>query len=201
MTIRAAFFDLGGVLVRTEYQAPRQHLAERLGMEYEDLEKLVFSSPSSQQASLGQISTEQHWETIAKRLGRPVAEAGSLRAAFFAGDVIDHDLLAFIRGLRPRLKTGIISNAWPDLREYIVKNRFDDAFDHLVISAEVGVMKPEARIYQFALEQAGVSPSEAVFVDDMPVNLQGCQAVGMHGIHFRHPQQAIEELQSLLAHL
>lgn len=201
MTIRAVFFDLGGVLVRTEYQTPRQHLAERLGMEYEDLETLVFSSPSSQQASLGQISTEQHWEAVAKRLGRPIAEAESLRGAFFAGDVIDHDLLTFIRGLRPRLKTGIISNAWPDLREYIVKHRFDDAFDHLVISAEVGVMKPEARIYQIALEQAGVSASEAVFVDDMPVNIQGCQAVGMHGIHFHNPQQVVEELQTLLTRL
>jgi hypothetical protein len=43
--IKAVFFDLGGVIVRTEFQAPRQHLAERLGMEYEDLVKLVFRQP------------------------------------------------------------------------------------------------------------------------------------------------------------
>ncbi|GAB4504261.1 MAG: HAD family phosphatase [Anaerolineales bacterium] len=199
MTIRAVFFDLGGVLVRTEYQTPRQHLAERLGMEYEDLEKLVFGNPSSLQASIGKITTEQHWEAVAQRLRRPMAEAESLRQAFFAGDVIDHNLLAFIRALRPRLQTGIISNGWPDLREYIIQNRFNDAFDYIIISAEVGVMKPEARIYQIALEQAGVSPSEAIFIDDMPVNIQGCQAVGMRGIHFSNPQQALRELQALLA--
>ncbi len=199
MTIRAAFFDLGGVIVRTEYQTPRQRLAERLGMEYEELEKLVFASSSSQQASLGQISAEQHWESVAKRLGRLASEAPRMREEFFAGDIVDRDLLDFIRALRPRIYTGIISNAWPDLREYIVKQKFDDAFDHLVISAEVGVMKPEARIYQIALEQAGVSPSEAVFVDDMPVNIEACQAVGMHGIPFRTPQQALAELRELLS--
>lgn len=198
MTVRAVFFDLGGVIVRTEYQAPRQRLAERLGMEYEDLEKLVFASSSSRQASVGQISAEQHWESVAKRLGRPVAEAQAIREEFFAGDIVDRDLLAFIRTLRPRTYTGVISNAWPDLREYMVEQKFDDAFDHIVISAEVGVMKPEARIYQVALEQAGVSPSEAVFVDDMPANIEGCQAVGMRGIHFRTPQQALGELRELL---
>ncbi len=200
MTIRAVFFDLGGVLVRTEYQTPRQRLAERLGLEYDDLEKLVFSSSSSQQASLGKITTEQHWENVTKRLGRPVAEAQTIREEFFAGDIVDRELLAFIRALRPRLYTGVISNAWPDLREYIVEQKFDDAFDCLVISAEVGVMKPEAAIYQFALEQAGVSPSEAVFVDDMPVNIEGCQAVGMQGLLFRNPKQVMETLQMLLAH-
>jgi FMN phosphatase YigB (HAD superfamily) len=44
MTIRAVFFDLGGVILRTEYQAPRQQLAERLGLEYDDLDRLVFNS-------------------------------------------------------------------------------------------------------------------------------------------------------------
>lgn len=198
MTVRAAFFDLGGVIVRTEYQAPRQSLAERLGMEYEELEKLVFASPSSQQASIGAISTEQHFETVAKRLGRPVSEAAALREEFFAGDILDRDLLEFIRRLRPRVFTGVISNAWPDMRDYIAEQKFDDAFDSIVISAEVGVLKPEARIYQVALEQAGVKPEEAVFVDDMPVNIQGCQELGMHGVHFRTPQQALAELRTLL---
>lgn len=198
MTVRAVFFDLGGVIVRTEYQTPRQRLAERLGMEYEDLEKLVFASSSSQQASVGQISAEQHWEAVAKRLGRSAAEAQVIREEFFAGDIVDRDLLAFIRALRPRIYTGVISNAWPDLREYMVERKFDDAFDHIVISAEVGVMKPEARIYQIALEQAGVSPSEAVFVDDMPANIEGCQAVGMRGVHFRTLQQALGEIKELL---
>jgi len=199
MSIRAVFFDLGGVIVRTEYQAPRQHLAESLDMEYEDLEKLVFAGPSGQQASVGEISTEEHWAQVTKRLRRPASETQYIRDAFFAGDVVDRELIDFIRSLRPKYKTGLISNAWPDLRDYIVEQKFDDAFDHMVISAEVGVIKPEARIYQIALEQAGVSPSEAVFVDDFIENIEGCEDVGMQGIHFRNPDQALENLQNLLS--
>ena len=197
--IKAVFFDLGGVIVRTEFQAPRQHLAERLGMEYEDLVKLVFASPSSEQASIGKISAEEHWLEVTKRLRRSTTETKAIREEFFAGDVVDHELVEFLRSLRPRYKTGLISNAWPDLRDYIVEQKFDDAFDAMVISAEVGVLKPGARIYQIALEQAGACPNEAVFVDDFAENIEGCQAVGMHGILFRSPQQTLDELKQLLS--
>jgi putative hydrolase of the HAD superfamily len=199
MTIRAVFFDFGGVIARTEYQAPRQHLAERLGMEYEDIVKIIFESPSSDRAAVGEISAEDHWAEVTKRLRRPASETETIREEFFAGDVIDREIVDYLRSLRSSHHVGLISNAWPDLRDYITEQKFEDAFDHMVISAEVGVMKPEARIYQIALEQAGVSPDDAVFVDDFYENIEGCQAVGMHGIHFQNPEQAMNELKQLLA--
>jgi HAD superfamily hydrolase (TIGR01509 family) len=73
-----------------------------------------------------------------------------------------------------------------------------DAFDHIIISAEVGVAKPEAKIYEVALEQAGVRPNEAIFVDDFYVNIEGCAKVGMHGIHFKDAASALEQLKTLL---
>ncbi len=196
--IKAVFFDLGGVIVRTEFQAPREHLAERLGMEYEDLVKLVFDSPSSIRASHGEISDKEHWAEVTKRLRRPAAETETIREEFFAGDMVDREILEFLRSLRPHYFVGVISNAWPDLRDYIARQKFDDAFDQMVISGEVGVMKPEARIFRIALEQAGVNPDEAVFVDDLFENVEGCRAVGMYGIHFRDPETAMQELKGLL---
>jgi putative hydrolase of the HAD superfamily len=196
--IKAVFFDLGGVILRTEFQAPRQHLAERLGMEYEDLVKLVFDSPSSIRASHGEISDVEHWAEVTKRLKRPPSETETIRKEFFAGDVVDHALVEFLRSLRPRYHVGLISNSWPDLRGYISRQKFDDAFDHMVISGEVGVMKPEARIYQIALEQAGVSPNEAVFIDDVYENIKGCEKVGIRGIHFKDPESTLKQLKSLL---
>ena len=199
MTIRAVFFDFGGVIARTEFQAPRQYLAERLGMEYEDIDKIVFGSPSSDRAAMGEISAEEHWAEVIKRLRRPDSEMETIREEFFAGDVIDREIVDYLRSLRSSYYIGLISNAWPDLRDYIIGLKIEDAFDHMVISAEVGVMKPEARIYQIALEQAGVNPSEAVFVDDFYENIEGCQAVGMHGIHFQSQRQAMHKLIQLLA--
>ena len=199
MSVRAVFFDLGGVIVRTEYQAPRERLAERLNMTYEDINKIVFESETSRRASIGAISVDDHWAAVTRRLGRRASETAAIRAEFFAGDIVDHDLLDFIRSLRPRCKTGIISNAWPDLREYMVKNGLDDAFDALVVSAEVGVMKPEPQIYRIALEQLKVEADEAAFVDDTPANVEAACALGMQGLLFRDPQQTLEELKRILS--
>lgn len=199
MSIRAVFFDLGGVILRTEYQAPRQQLAERLGMEYDDLDRIVFDSESGHQAAIGAITAVQHWESVLKRLKRPPEELTSIRDEFFAGDIIDRELLVFLRSLRGKYITGLISNAWNDLRAYLVREKIDDAFDHIVISAEVGVAKPEARIFQIALEQARVSPNEAVFVDDFSVNIEGCEKVGMQGIHFQDTPSTLTQLKTILS--
>jgi epoxide hydrolase-like predicted phosphatase len=197
MTLRAIFFDLGGVIVRTEYQAPRERLAERLNMTYEDINKIVFEAETSRKASIGEVSVDEHWLAVTRKLRLPDSEAESVRTEFFAGDVVDRDLLDFIRSLRPRYKTGVISNAWGDLRDYVVKHQFDDAFDMFIISAEVGMMKPQPEVYQLALKQAQVKANEAAFIDDTPRNVEAANALGMHGIVFRDPAQVKENLKAL----
>ena len=199
MTIRAVYFDLGGVIVRTEFQAPRQHLAESLGMEYEDLIKLVFESETSQKASIGLISEDEHWAAVMRRLHLPESETRAVRDEFFAGDIIDLDLLDFMRGLRRQVKVGLISNAWSGLRPWIVSKKFEDAFEAMIISAEAGVMKPDARIYQIAFEKLDVAPAESVFLDDFLENVEGARIVGMQAIHFTRPEQALKDLKQLLA--
>ncbi len=125
-------------------------------------------------------------------------ERETVHKEFFDGDIIDRELIAFIRSLRPRCKTGLISNAWDGLRPYLEREKFADAFDALTISAEVGVMKPDPAIFQHALDQLGVRPKEAVFVDDFPENIAGCEAIGMHGIHFKSVEQTLKDLKKLL---
>jgi epoxide hydrolase-like predicted phosphatase len=198
MALRAVLFDFGGVLVRTEYQAPREHLAERLNMTYEDLSKIVFESETSRLASIGQMTTEAHWAAVARRLSRPASDVGSLRDEFFGGDVLDRDLVDYIRALRPRCRTGLLSNAWPDTRDYLIRNHLDDAFDAVVISAEVGIMKPEPGIFELALQKLDVSGPEAAFVDDTGMNVEAAVQLGMHGILFRNRRQVQSELEALL---
>jgi len=198
MSIRAVFFDLGGVILRTEYQAPRQHLAERFGMDYEDIDKIVFGTASAARASIGEITEEQHWHNVMKVLKFPAAEYKRVATEFFGGDVIDLTILNFLRSIKPKYKVGLISNAWSGLRSYIEREKFDDAFHHMIISAEVGVTKPEAKIYQIALEQFQVKAKEAVFVDDVLENIEACGKLGMQGIHFKDPESALRQLKALL---
>lgn len=198
MAIRAVFFDFGGVIMRTEYQAPRQHLAERFRMDYDDIDKVVFGSESARRASIGEIAEEAHWAEVLKRLKLPLTEKQAFSDQFFGGDVIDRKLVEYLRSLRGTVYVGLISNAWSGLRDFITKEKIIDIFDSVTISAEVGVVKPEAKIYQVALKQAGVQANEAVFVDDMPANIEACERIGMKGVLFRDPQEAMGQLNRFL---
>lgn len=199
MQIRAVIFDFGGVIVRTDDRAPRERLAARLGMTYDQLSSLVFDSESALQAALGKLSTQEHWDALRNELGLSPDEPANLPLDFWGGDVLDQELVDYIRALRPDYKTGLISNAWDDLRQVLEYTwKIADMFDEIIISAEVGVAKPNPRIYQIALQRLEVAPQEAVFVDDFPANIAGARALGMHAIHFQNSLQARQELDRLL---
>jgi len=198
MTIRNVYFDFGGVLVRTEDKGPRTRAAERFGMTYRDLERVVFESETARLATTGEITEDAHWQACAEALGVSRDEMTAIGDEFFAGDRADTALLDYLRGLRPERKVGLISNAWSGLRAWLTRQGIDTVFDHMVVSAEVGLMKPDPRIYLLALERLGARAEESVFVDDVLVNVEAARSVGMAGIHFTQPQLALEELKRLL---
>ncbi len=198
MSIRAVFFDFGGVIQRTEYHSPRQRLAERFGMDYDDMERLIFAGESARLASLGRITEEAHWYEVLKRLKCSPSELSAIKDEFFGGDILDRTLLDFIRSLRGRVRTGLITNAWSEMRAFLQKQGLLAFFDDVIISAEVGVAKPQPGIYHIALERAGVEAGEAVFVDDVQANVDACRQVGMKGILFDDPQEAMRRLKQLL---
>ena len=198
MKIKAVFFDLGGVIARTEDTGPRTNLAKSFGLSYTEIDRLVFENKSSKQASLGIISETQHWLNVATSLNQPESEVERLRSEFFAGDRVDTDLLNLIRGLRPTRKVGVISNAWSGMRTWLVDHDLGDLFDDMVISAEIGFAKPDPRIYQEALQNLMVKPEESVFIDDMLRNVEAAQKIGMHAVQFIQPDQAVAELRDLL---
>lgn len=199
MTLRAVIFDFGGVLVRTQDPTPRRSLAQRLGVSLEALTHLVFESESARLATLGQISTGQHWENVRLALGLPPDRFAEAPSAFWSGDALDRDLIAYLHSLRPRYRTALLSNAWDDLRTALRHEwAIEDAFDEVIISAEVGLAKPDPRIYQLALMRLDVSPNQAVFVDDFVENVLAARSVGMQAVHFGDPTQVKAELAQIL---
>jgi epoxide hydrolase-like predicted phosphatase len=199
MAISAVIWDLGGVLLRTEDLSTRQALADRMGKSRTELENLVFDGDSGDRAQLGEISADEHWDNIRRILGLDAAGISEFRRQFWEGDQLDVELVDTIRSLRGRYKTGLLSNAFSDLRQVVTSIlQISDAFDEMVISAEIHLMKPDARIYQHALQRLGVAAQEAVFIDDMLRNVEGACSQGMNAIHFRQRSQALVELKRLL---
>jgi len=199
MTIHAVIWDLGGVLVRTEDGEPRNKLAQDLNLTRKQLEDLVFSGDSGNHAQRGEISMEQHWKNVAESLDFSDDEIDEFQQRFWGGDQVDHELVDLILTLKQRYKTGLLSNAFSDLRDIVTNTwQFSNAFDEMIISSEEGVMKPDARIYHSVLEQLAVAPQEAVFIDDFSHNVDGARAVGMQAVHFLNPLQAKAELFEIL---
>ena len=199
MAISAVIWDLGGVLLRTEDLSTRQALADRMGKSRTELENLVFDGDSGDRAQLGEISADEHWDNIRRILGLDAAGISEFRRQFWEGDQLDVELVDTIRSLRARYKTGLLSNAFSDLRQVVTSVlQISDAFDEMVISAEIHLMKPDARIYQHALQRLGVAAQEAVFIDDMLRNVEGACSQGMKAIHFCQRSQALAELERLL---
>lgn len=199
MTIRAVIWDLGGVLLRTKDPTHRERLAKRLDMTRKDLEDVVFASESGNRAQLGEIQVKEHWELLSQRLDLPPGTIQEFQKEFWGGDFLDVLLVDKIRSLHRQYKTALLSNAFSDLRHFVTQVwEFSDAFDEMIISAEVGMVKPDPRIYRLVLERLDITAPEAVFIDDFAENVEGARAVNMNAIHFLNPLQALADLDRLL---
>ena len=198
--IKAVIFDVGGVLVRTYDQSGRRQWEARLGLEPGVVAQMVFDSEMGRKAQLGRASSEAVWGWVGAELRLSPAELATLKRDFWAGDRVDQDLCDTLRGLRADYLTGMLSNTWArDGRAMAEYFGFADCFDVYVTSAEVGVMKPEARIYQVMLERLGVSAPEAIFVDDFVENVEAARRLGMHTIHFEDPVTCQRQLHKVLS--
>lgn len=198
-SIQAVIFDIGGVLVRTEDWSGRRKWEQRLGLPEWGLSTLVFDGELALRASTGQGPDEAIWQHVAQECYLAPETLAQLRADFWSGDRPNQGLLAYLRSLRQHYKTGILSNAWAEMRDMNVQ-RFGlaEVVDETVYSFECGVLKPDPASYRFILARLGVEPGQAVFVDDAERNIRGAQALGLHTVRFSDTPQAIAELRALL---
>lgn len=194
------YWDLGGVLLRTMDRSPRRDWEHRLGLAEGELDEVVFGCTASRKATLGQGSSESIWQEVQARFQLSPQQARALANDFFAEDRLDPVLLDVLRQLRPFYRIGMITNAWPEVREILEdKLRISSYFDSVITSAEVGFAKPHPHIYRLALLSLGMAPEQAVFVDDFVENVEGARALGMRAVRFDSPEQALSELAQHLA--
>lgn len=194
-SFRAVIFDWGGVFQQTTDYGPRHKWDDHLGMPHGSVERLMFGSESWKQTQLGVIPTDEHWKRFGKSLKLTVAETDSLRADFFNGDAISENVVVAARLLKERnFPVALMSNNYAELPEFIAAVGCSDLFDEIVISAAIGVMKPEAPAYQAALDALGVTATQTVFIDDSAVNIDAAITLGMQVIHYNSRLNLLEEL-------
>ena len=198
-SIEAVIFDYGGVLARTVNQEPRAAWERKLGMAPGTLTTTVHDGELWVAAQKGSILSDTHWQSVAEALELSDLQLQQLRRAFYGGDVLNQQLLSTIGALRRQgLKTGLLSNFSSDLRGMLETQDMLRCFDHIAISAEIGVMKPDAAAYEAVLGMLALPASACVFIDDLTVNVAAARALGMHGIVFEDTASCLEALYGLL---
>lgn len=110
------------------------------------------------------------------------------------------ELIEYVRRLRPRYRTGIVSNSFVGAREMEqAAYGFEDLVDEIVYSHEAGINKPDPRIYALICQRLNVVPGKTVFVDDVGLCVAGAREAGVHAVRYQNNAQAIAEIETLLA--
>jgi epoxide hydrolase-like predicted phosphatase len=192
LVVRAVVFDIGGVLEITPDTGWRDRWADQLGMSVEDLEARIFQP--ARQGSLGHIAYDRFVAEVEDALELDEQQVGAFMQDIWDEylGTLNEELLAYFSALRPRVKTGILSNSFVGAREREQASYgFADHCDTIVYSHEEGMMKPDPAFYAVVCERLDVRADEVVFLDDREVCVEGARAVGMHALLYGGSDSAI----------
>ena len=201
MTIRAVVFDVGNVLELSEDNYVFDQWAASLGLTPEEFTDRTQAAWDG--GDIGTVTLEGVHRRLAEALGIDDAQVNGIMESMWREylGTANIALTEWARGLRPRYKTGIVSNSFVGARDREqAAYGYMDFIDDLVYSHEVGLLKPDPRIYLLSCEHLGVQPGEVVFIDNHAPFVQAARDVGMHAVHFTGDNaKAIAEVSALLA--
>jgi putative hydrolase of the HAD superfamily len=204
VSIRAAFFDFGGVILSSPFEAFNRY-EDAHGLPRDLIRTVNSTNPDTNawaRFERSDVDFDQFcdlFEAECRELGHEVAARDVM--PLLAGE-IRPAMVEAVRRCGEHLVTACLTNNWVSFGDFPVDARADSRdqalslFDHMIESSKVGVRKPDPAFYELACETAGVEPTEVVFLDDLGVNLKPAKAMGMTTIKVIDPDQAIADLES-----
>ena len=190
--------DWGGVMTTNLFDSFAAFCTAE-GIDTDALRQAFRSSPEAQELLFafeeGRVDAVAFERQLAELLGIPLRHEGLIER-MFAGSALDEQMVSAVRAIHGAgIRTGLISNSW-GVNTY-PRPLLAELFDGVVISGEVGIRKPAARIYELGAEAIGLPPAECVFVDDLPFNLPPAAELGMRTIRHYNAADTIDQLQAL----
>jgi putative hydrolase of the HAD superfamily len=199
MVIRAVIFDIGGVLEITEPTGWGESWARRLDLSWAEIvARLAATWEAGELGAIDLAGVE--CETMAL-LGISEIEMRQFMSGLWTEYLgrLNRELADYFASLRPRYRTGILSNSFVGARELEGEAYgFEELCDVVVYSHEEGLKKPDPRFYEVVLERLGVLANEAVFVDDSPVFVEAARKLAMSGVVYIDNRQVLAELEDCL---
>ena len=199
MSIQAVVFDIGGVLEITQSLVVGESWEARLGLDPGEMAERMGDVWEA--GGIGKVTEADVNQALRERLGldeQQVAEFNRWLWREYLGTA-NTKLIEYARGLRPRYRTGILSNSFVGAREREqAAYGFEGLVDEIIYSHECGLSKPDPAIYALACERLRVEPAQMVFVDDYGPCVDGARLAGIHAVLYQDNTQAIKDIEALL---
>ncbi len=189
--IKAIIFDCFGVLAGSAYKAIYQNSGGDLEKNGEFIKQALHDS------NTGVISNVELDRKVAERLGK---DPKDWQQIVTDKELPNEALLEYVKELKKKYKTAILSNAYIGTLEAKFSPEQLALFDVRVVSAEVGMLKPQPEIYKYVAKKLKVNPEECVFTDDLMPYVEAAKEVGMQGILYQDIEQFKRELDKILSH-
>lgn len=197
--VKAVITDHGGVLSsRQETPGALERWRAQLGLDEDSFRLALFDPDLGRRIALGTMAPSEGSKLIAQKLGIDVATLQVLRKECWSAPLINREFVEFLVSLKPLHRVACLTNWGLDARETLKERGLNGAFDLIVISAEEGLAKPDARIFEITLERLGVAAKEAIFVDDSEEYVEAASRLGLHALRFQGTQRTIREVRKFL---
>ncbi|HBJ38728.1 MAG TPA: HAD family phosphatase [Planctomycetaceae bacterium] len=199
--IRFVYFDLGNVLASFDVQRACQNVARRWAVDPADVRRLVWDSGLQDRFEHGEVSIDEFASTVRRGLKLDLATASTIELVDQLCDMFEPieemiDLVDTVRQSGMRL--GILSNTCEAHWQWLIRADYAalrGPFDHVILSYEHGLMKPNLSLYQIAADKTGHEASSILFLDDRPDNVAAAVASGWRAHQFTDARSAREVLR------
>lgn len=190
-------FDLGKVVLPFNIRIATQAFAKECSLPSEEIVRRVMGNSLDWDFETGKISPEEFYEEVERRIGLNVTYD---RFVELWNDIFSENqkVSEMVRRLKEKYLVAIISNT--------NKLHFDFAYrkfpivrevGHFILSYQLGVRKPDPKIYQIALERFHVTPQKTIYIDDLEPFVNKARTLGLYGVHFKDENQLEVECRTL----
>lgn len=188
--IKAIIFDCFGVIVGKGFEYTYRMSGGDPKKDYLFIEDMLYK------ANMGQITNKQFSLAMSEKLNISLAEWNN---CLVKAEQADKELLSFIKSLRKTYKIAILSNSNKGVLKHKIGTEWlNECFDDIIVSADIGLVKPDHDIYKLTAERLAVWPQECVFIDDKQSFVDSASQLGMKGIKYLDLKTLKVELEKVL---
>jgi glucose-1-phosphatase len=196
--IKTVLFDLGNVILPFDVTRLASRLKAYCRLSTEEIVDLLWSDKIAHDFETGVMGAEAYFHHVSGECGFIGLSYEKFVPIFNDIFIEDQEIAALIRALKKSHRLGLISNTNPIHVPHVMKSYPTlHQFDKHWWSNEVGLRKPDPKIYQQALDHFDVEPAETVFIDDLPTNIESAKKMGINALLYQGAAALKSELTKL----